>query len=706
MLLQQCLELETKLLKKKDFVENEVFDKLVKSYSILEKHCISLALSTQLNQEIFQKENSGVNQNALTFNQLFEINELKAQSQEKDIVIRKLKEKIKSLSRKDTVENVKNNIDELETINIELEHSVAKLLSENENLRKEREHLKLIYKDQFKCSTSRKGFCYYSIENELRKLNVKSVIDTTVSKPSVVTIAPEVHKLNIEPISPRLKNNMDAYEDYLKKTIENTDTLRGLVKYARNQNPSEPLLDYACRSKPSGNRKNNRISQFASSNKTNKVKDHSKSVNSRKNKKKRVDKTKCTADVMQSVLNANSVSKPISNALVKHSVVQIVLWYLDSGCSKHMTGNRSQLINFVSTFLGTVRFGNDRIAKIMGYGDYQIGNVTISQVYYVEGLGHNLFSVGQFCDSDLEVAFCKHTCFISNLEGVDLLKGSRGSNLYTLSLENLMLSSPMCLLSKASKTKSWLWHRRLSHLNFDYINSLAKQGLVRGIPKLKYQKDHLFSACTLSKIKKHSHKPKAEDSIQEKLYLLHMDLCGPMRIQSINGRKYILVIVDDYSQFTWVKFLHSMDEILAFNGVVERQNRTLVEASLTMLIFSKAPLFLWAEVVATACSIQNQSLIRKRHNKMPYELLHERKPDLSYIHVFSALCYPTNDGEDIGKLRPKADIGIFVGYALMKKAFRIYNKWTRLIIETIHFDFDEFTAMAFEQFSSGPGLNF
>ncbi|GJU37764.1 retrovirus-related pol polyprotein from transposon TNT 1-94 [Tanacetum coccineum] len=240
-------------------------------------------------------------------------------------------------------------------------------------------------------------------------------------------------------------------------------------------------------------------------------------------------------------------------------VVQIVQWYLDSGCSKHMTENRSQLINFVSKFLGTVRFENDRIAKIMGYRDYQMENVTISRVYYMEGLGHNLFSVGQFCDSDLEVAFRKHTCFIRDLKGVDLLKGSRGSNLYTLSMENLLLSSPICFLSKALKTNSWLWHRRLSHLNFDYITFLAKQGLVRGLPKVKYQKDHLCSACALGKSKKHSHKPKAEDSIQEKLYLLHMDLYKPMRIQSINGRKYVLVIVDDYSRFTWVKFLRSRE---------------------------------------------------------------------------------------------------------------------------------------------------
>ncbi|GJZ42295.1 retrovirus-related pol polyprotein from transposon TNT 1-94 [Tanacetum coccineum] len=253
-----------------------------------------------------------------------------------------------------------------------------------------------------------------------------------------------------------------------------------------------------------------------------------------------------------------------TESVSKTKVVQIVLWYLDSGCSKHMTGDRSQLTNFVSKFLGTVKFGNDQVAKIMGFGDYQIGNVTISRVYYVEGLGHNLFSVGQFCDSNLEVAFRQHTCFIRNLEGVDLLTGSRGDNLYTLSLGNMMASSPICLLSKASKTKSWLWHRRLSHLNFGSINHLARHGLVRGLPKLKFEKDHLCSACALGKSSKKPHKPKSEDTNQEKLYLLHMDLCGPMRVASVNGKKYILVIVDDYSRFTWVKCLRSKDEAPAF----------------------------------------------------------------------------------------------------------------------------------------------
>ncbi|GJZ70768.1 putative ribonuclease H-like domain-containing protein, partial [Tanacetum coccineum] len=447
-----------------------------------------------------------------------------------------------------------------------------------------------------------------------------------------------------------------------------------------------------------------------------------------------------------------------TESVSKTKVVQIVLWYLDSGCSKHMTGDRSQLTNFISKFLGTVKFGNDQVAKIMGYGDYQIGNVTISRVYYVEGLGHNLFSVGQFCDSNLEVAFRQHTCFIRNLEGVDLLTGSRGDNLYTLSLGNMMASSPICLLSKASKTKSWLWHRRLSHLNFGAINHLARHGLVRGLPKLKFEKDHLCSACALGKSSKKPHKPKSEDTNQEKLYLLHMDLCGPMRVASVNGKKYILVIVDDYSRFTWVKCLRSKDEAPAFiinflkmiqvrlketvrrirtdngtefvnqtlreyyekvgishetsvarspqqNGVVERRNRTLIEAARTMLIYAKAPLFLWAEAVATACYTQNRSMIRRRHGKTPYELLHDKPPDLSYLHVFGALCYPTNDSENLGKLQPKADIGIFIGYAPTKKAFRIYNRRTRRIIETIHVDFDELTAMASEHSSSGPALH-
>nr|GEX68733.1 retrovirus-related Pol polyprotein from transposon TNT 1-94 [Tanacetum cinerariifolium] len=217
-----------------------------------------------------------------------------------------------------------------------------------------------------------------------------------------------------------------------------------------------------------------------------------------------------------------------------------------------MTGNRSRLKNFVKNLIGTVRFGNDHFGAIMGYGDYVIGDNVISRVYYVVGLGHNLFSVGQFYDSDLEVAFRKHSCYVRDTDGVELIKGSRGSNLYTISVEDMMKSSPICLLSKAFKNKSWLWYYFLNHFNFDTINDLARKDLVRGLPRLKFEKDHLCSACQLGKSKKHSHKPKAENTIMEVLHTLHMDLCRPIRVQSINGKKYILVIVDDYSRFTWV----------------------------------------------------------------------------------------------------------------------------------------------------------
>ncbi|GJT56091.1 retrovirus-related pol polyprotein from transposon TNT 1-94 [Tanacetum coccineum] len=277
-----------------------------------------------------------------------------------------------------------------------------------------------------------------------------------------------------------------------------------------------------------------------------------------------------------------------------------------------MTGDGSRLRNFVKKFIGTVRFRNDHSGAIMGYGDYVIGDSVISRVYCVEGLGHILFSARQFCDSDLEVVFRKHSCY----------------------------------------------HRRLNHLNFGTINDLARKDLVRGLPRFKFEKDHLCSACQLGKSKKHTHTPITENTNLEVLYTLHMDLCGPMRVQTINGKKYILVIVDDYSRFTLVKFLRLKDEtpwfIIKFlkkiqvglnktvryiridngtefvnhvltkyyesvgifhqksvprtpqqNGVVERQNRTLVEATRTMLIFSKALIFLWAEAVSTACYTQN-----------------------------------------------------------------------------------------------------
>ncbi|GJX66532.1 retrovirus-related pol polyprotein from transposon TNT 1-94 [Tanacetum coccineum] len=215
-------------------------------------------------------------------------------------------------------------------------------------------------------------------------------------------------------------------------------------------------------------------------------------------------------------------------------IVQLILFIIDSRCTKHMMGNLKLLCNFVEKYLGTVRFGHDQFAPILGYGDLVQGNITIKRFYYVEGLNHNLFSVGQLCDADLVVAFRKSTCFVRDLQGNDLLT--------------------------ASPTQAWLWHRRLSYLNFDTINLLSKKDIVISLPKVKYDKDQLCSSSKLSKANRSSFKTKIVPSLKGRLNLLHMDLFGPMRIESINGKKYILVIVDVYSRYTWTHLLRSKDE--------------------------------------------------------------------------------------------------------------------------------------------------
>ncbi|GKD52561.1 retrovirus-related pol polyprotein from transposon TNT 1-94 [Tanacetum coccineum] len=488
-------------------------------------------------------------------------------------------------------------------------------------------------------------------------------------------------KLDLEPLAPRLLHNREAHIDYLKYTQEQADILREIVEQAKVKQPLGNELDFACKHAqriqellvyvretcpnviklstkkvaitPKNNVKKVRfiepltssssIKQVESSttsdsnipvNMKNKVEAQPRKVN----KKNHVVEPIRDVDVKHSPLKANSELicatchvltevglkwKPTGRTftIVGSSKKAKIVESKNANHSKpnHTWGSNATDIPSSSSLVmtGTVRFGNDHIARIMRFGDYQLGNGTISTVYYVEGLGHNLFSVSQFCDVDLEVAFWKNTYFIRNLKGVDLLSGSQDTNLYTISLVDMLKTSPICLLSKASKTKSWLWHRRLSHLNF---------------------------ACSLGKSKKSSHQPKAEDTNQEKLYLLHMDLCGPMRVASINGKK---VYISDYRRLLKIyldngtefvnQTLHEFYENVGIshqtsvpynpqqNDVVERQNRTLIEVARTMLIFSKAPF---------------------------------------------ALCYPTNDNDNLGKLDARADI-----------------------------------AMASEQFSLGPGLH-
>nr|GEZ87532.1 hypothetical protein [Tanacetum cinerariifolium] len=407
---------------------------------------------------------------------------------------------------------------------------------------------------------------------------------------------------------------------------------------------------------------------------------------------------------------------------VRCRIVQNCLWIIDSGCLKNMTGNRALLTNFVEKFLEMVRFGNNDFLAITGYGD-----------------------VG------LKVAFRKSTCFVRNEDGVDLLTGDRSSNLYTISLNEVASNSSTCLLS-------WLWHQRLFHLNFTTINNLVKNNLVQGLPKMKFKKDHLCSACEQWKIHRKHHKSKTDFASKKPPYLLHMDLCEPMRVKSIKGKRYVLVVVDDYSRYTWVFFFHSKDEasdvIISFikktqlnlqlqvqrvrtnngtefknktlakffdevgitqqffatrtpqqNSIVERRNQTLVEAARTMLTFVNLPLFLWAEAIATACFTQNRSIIHKRFDKTPYELINKRKPNIKFFQVFRCKCYLLNDYDDVGKLKEKGDIGVFVGYSKESDSFRIYNNQTHKIHESVNVNFDEISEMASKQFNLKPDLS-
>ncbi|GJT50047.1 retrovirus-related pol polyprotein from transposon TNT 1-94 [Tanacetum coccineum] len=318
--------------------------------------------------------------------------------------------------------------------------------------------------------------------------------------------------------------------------------------------------------------------------------------------------------------------------------------------------------------------------------------------------------------TNLEVAFQKLTCFVRDLQGNDLLTDNCGSDLYTISLQETVSPTPICFQGKASPTQAWLWHQILSHLNFDTINLLSKKDIVIGLQKVKYEKDQLCSSCELGKAKRSSFKTKTVSSLKRRLNFLHMDLCGPMRIESINGKKYILVILDDHSRYNWTHFLRTKDEtpevlkdflkmiqrnlqaqvitvrtdrgtkflnkiLHAYfkeegiehqtstprspkqNGVVERQNHTLVEAAQTMLLASKLPLFFWAEAIATVCYTQNKSLIIPRHEKTPYHIINGRKPSLKHLHIFGYTCYITRDGENINKIKEKGDLCILLGYS-------------------------------------------
>ncbi|KAJ9544052.1 hypothetical protein OSB04_023759 [Centaurea solstitialis] len=369
-----------------------------------------------------------------------------------------------------------------------------------------------------------------------------------------------------------------------------------------------------------------------------------------------------------------------------------------------MTGHRSFLFDFVEKFEGYVKMADSRPKRIVGHGSITDGKYIITQVRYVRGLAFNMFSSSQFCDNGF---WCKQFMYGATVNTEDekpILTARRTGNLYTTVFRCIPQTHPqfeelshpdnkICLLAKATKADSWLWHQRLCHQNFKDMNKLGSRGLVSGLPETHLSKDTLCSACELGKMKRSSHPPKLETNCRSPLYMIHMDLCGPMRIESLARKKYMLVLVDEFSRFTWLEFLRAKsdaaDRIIAFikriqvslnlkvkklrsdngtefrntklqsflddvgishnfsvvrtpqqNGVVERKNRTLVEAARSMMAHSGVPKSFWAEAVATACYTQNRTLIVKRTGKTSYEMIEKRKPDIKHLWVFGYFSEP------------------------------------------------------------------
>ncbi|GJY53683.1 putative ribonuclease H-like domain-containing protein [Tanacetum coccineum] len=370
----------------------------------------------------------------------------------------------------------------------------------------------------------------------------------------------------------------------------------------------------------------------------------------------------------------------------------------DSGCSRHMTGNKDFLTDYQDIDGGFVAFGGSaRGGKITGKGKIRTDKLDFEDVFFVKELKFNLFSVSQMCDKKNSVLFTETECLVLSPdfklldESQVLLRVPRQSNMYSFDLKNVVPSGDLtCLFAKAIIDESKLWHRRLGHVNFKTMNKLVKGNLVRGLPSKIFENDHTCVACQKRKQHKASYKAKLVSSISQPLQMLHMDLFGPTSVRSINHKTYCLIVTDDFSRFSWVFFLASKDEtsgilkrfiteiekqlnhkvkvIRSDNGtefknwemnefcrlkrikrefsvartpqqneVAERKNKTLIEVARTMLADSLLPNVFWAEAVNTACYVLNRVLVTKPHNKTLYELIIGRPPSISFMRPFRCL---------------------------------------------------------------------
>ncbi|GJX29224.1 hypothetical protein Tco_0237303 [Tanacetum coccineum] len=471
---KQCFEIQ----KKQFLIENDrLLDQIISQYIVNIVVNSSMDINTYVNviSSIAMNDSVEIRNKFLKLeaelikqHNMVEKDDLKAELQAKDTTIKKLKANIKRLNKTSTTNSVKKNIDEIETINIELEHRakehVESLVNQLNQKSVEITDLNAQLQEKYvKLVQELLGYVRDTCP-DIHKPSKKLVVVTPINKKKIVSSMFDArHELCfLKFVSDMNASSKSKSVKKAKKKEEWKPTGKVFTKIGYNWRPTRRTFTLVGNACP--------LTRITATNKVplrepiplEVIAQESivTKVYTRRPKVPKTNGSNSKPKIAKSLIS--NKTKPGtsrgSNTSVASQVVQFVLWYLDSGCFKHMTVDRSQLTNFVHKFLGTVKFDNNQIVKIMGYGDYQIRNITISIIYYVEGLGHNLFTVGQFCDSYLEVAFRKHTCFVRNLEGDHLLSGSRETNLYSLSMKDIMASSPICLLSKASKTKSWIWH--------------------------------------------------------------------------------------------------------------------------------------------------------------------------------------------------------------------------------------------------------
>nr|GEY41003.1 retrovirus-related Pol polyprotein from transposon TNT 1-94 [Tanacetum cinerariifolium] len=554
---------------------------------------------------------------------------------------------------------------------LEKELSKGKIMSKSfEALQKHAINLELELQQYLKAQLQDKGIAISKLKKLIEKLKGKSV-DTKFEKSSVIR-QPNAFKSQ----RPSILGKPTIFSDSLER--KDFSKLKSVTKNNVSNDFSKPVTAHILPPNKKPILKNTKVLAPGMTKMPMVV-----PISTRE--PKRTVKPSVAKPLRKTVASKSTNQKPrnTTRKLYEH-LIEIIIFIVDSRCSKHMTRNLNLLINFVEKYLGTVKFGNDQIAPILGYADLVQGAVIIKRVYYVEGLNHNLFSVGQFYDADLEVAFRKSTCYIRDLKGNDLLTGSHGTDLYSITLQDTSSPNSIFLMAKATSSQAWLWHHRLSHLNFDTINLLSKNDIVIGLPKLKLFKDHLCSSCELGKSKRKSFQTKITPSSKRRLQLPHMDLCGPMRTHFLRSKDETPEVLIDFlrlvqrglhAQVRTVrtdkgmeflnKTLHAYFAALGIthqtlvartpeqNGVVKRQNRTLVEVARTMLSTAKVPLFFWAEIISTTCFTQNRSLVIPRHEKTPYHIINEQKPSVKFFYIFSSLCYIVRDGENLDKMKEK-----------------------------------------------------